>query len=306
MPQPWTLRRMRLDDADALASLQTTASGVGVPPDAVRNMLVLPGFQASQDGLVAEHEGQVVGFVRVLTRGDVAKITFTIASGSPRQLIEQLLKWALERVRKLTDVRTVETYVDGTDTSAVATIESMGFHHFSSNLTMVNENPGRASEPQWPEGVEPRHLSESDVVDAITRAYEGSFSDQPEYEHRDRHSWQTELEDSDPDLWLLAFEKQEVVGFCISALMASASAQLGPIGTIASQRNRGIGRALLRQTLRDLAIRGVRCVRLMVDSRNPTSAGQLYLSEGFQVTRDWRIYAYHVPQASNPGRMKRH
>lgn len=46
-------------------------------------------------------------------------------------------------------------------------------------------------------------------------------------------------------------------------------------------------------------------MRLMVDSRNPNSASQLYVSEGFQVTRDWRIYAYHVPQASNPGSIQR-
>lgn len=184
-------------------------------------------------------EGQIVGFVRVLIQGDVARIPYTIASGSPRQLLEQLLRWALERVRKVPDVRTVETYVDGKDTSSVAVIESSGFRHFRSSLTMVHENPDRASEPRWPEGVEPRHLRDPDVVDAITRAYEGAFSDQPQYEGRDRHSWQAEVEHSDPDLWLFAFDKQEVVGFCISALVSSANAELGP--SAPSRATEGVG-----------------------------------------------------------------
>jgi ribosomal protein S18 acetylase RimI-like enzyme len=60
---------------------------------------------------------------------------------------------------------------------------------------------------------------------------------------------------------------------------------IGSIGVRRPWRRRGVGEALLRRTFALLHARGLRKVRLLVDSENPTGATRLYERVGMSVLR---------------------
>jgi mycothiol synthase len=99
---------------------------------------------------------------------------------------------------------------------------------------------------------------------------------------------------SDPALCLLAARGGEVVGLCYCRLERSAGAPGGwveDLGVAPSARGIGLGRALLRQGVRELAARGAGSVLLGVDAAN-TVAKRLYQASGFRVRGElarWRL-----------------
>lgn len=58
---------------------------------------------------------------------------------------------------------------------------------------------------------------------------------------------------------------------------------IGQVGTIQSARGRGMARACLLASLYAAAQQGFRTAELNVDSANPSNAGTLYESVGFQL-----------------------
>jgi ribosomal protein S18 acetylase RimI-like enzyme len=93
---------------------------------------------------------------------------------------------------------------------------------------------------------------------------------------------------SDPALCLLAARGEELVGLCYCRLERSRGALGGwieDLGVAPSERGIGLGRALLRHGVRELAARGAGSVLLGVDARNATAKG-LYRATGFRVTSE--------------------
>jgi ribosomal protein S18 acetylase RimI-like enzyme len=66
------------------------------------------------------------------------------------------------------------------------------------------------------------------------------------------------------------------------------------LGVLPEHQGRGIGKALLRRSLKVLADRGVRTGRLGVDAENPTGAVELYRSVGMVPIREQRLFEKHV------------
>jgi mycothiol synthase len=93
----------------------------------------------------------------------------------------------------------------------------------------------------------------------------------------------------DPTLWLLARERGRPVG----ALTASAGEDAGwvdMLGVAAPERGRGIGGALLRHAFAAFSARGLRRVRLNVDTENPTGATAVYERAGMRVVNGWDLW----------------
>ena len=66
---------------------------------------------------------------------------------------------------------------------------------------------------------------------------------------------------------------------------------IGPLGTTRAFRGIGLGRALLRHGVQELAARGAKEVGLGVDSENPNSAVGLYERNGFERTTELRVFS---------------
>jgi len=96
--------------------------------------------------------------------------------------------------------------------------------------------------------------------------------------------------DTDPSLWLMAFDGEEIAGGVINGIYREENEALGvqrgwldSVFTRRPWRRRGLARALIARSLVLLRARGVDDAMLGVDADNPTGALGLYESVGFGV-----------------------
>ena len=80
------------------------------------------------------------------------------------------------------------------------------------------------------------------------------------------------------------------VGWVADRVFGDGRGWVGQIAVARSSRGLGIGRALLVHSLRDLLDEGATSLSLGVEAANEHALG-LYRSVGFEVVREWRLYA---------------
>jgi mycothiol synthase len=110
--------------------------------------------------------------------------------------------------------------------------------------------------------------------------------------------------DVDPDLWLVAFDGDEVAGAVLNGIHVGADGEragwLDSIFTRRPWRQRGLARALIARSLSLLRERGLDSASLGVDLTNPHQALALYESCGFRTIS--ASTAYRKPLPNMPAR----
>jgi mycothiol synthase len=205
------------------------------------------------------------------------------------------MEWALDRVRAFPDVTEIWTSAGAEHTDALRFLDTYGFEHVRSWFRMINHSPAAIADPAWPKGIELRAHEGATAVDAIVRAYNGSFIDHFNFHPTDAQTVEADFlrdPNADPSLWFFAYDGDDLAGFCLTWLSGESKdrGRLGPIGTMRSHRRIGLGRALLRHGVRALSDRGAKKVSLGVDTENPSGAVQLYQSDGFEVQLEGRSF----------------
>jgi mycothiol synthase len=96
--------------------------------------------------------------------------------------------------------------------------------------------------------------------------------------------------DTDPSLWLIAWDGDEIAGGVWNDILPDENRELGiergwlgSVFTRRSWRGRGLARALIGRSLVLLRDRGMTSAALGVDADNPTGALGLYEAAGFEV-----------------------
>jgi mycothiol synthase len=92
----------------------------------------------------------------------------------------------------------------------------------------------------------------------------------------------------DPDLWVLAWEEEELAGFALGFAAwhgVNGSGAVKSVGVRPAWRRRGLGQALVRSAFVRLHARGVRRVLLGVDASNETAAVRLYERVGMRIVQ---------------------
>lgn len=109
--------------------------------------------------------------------------------------------------------------------------------------------------------------------------------------------------ETDPDLWLVAFDGAEVAGAVLNGIHVSPDGEqsgwLDSIFTRRPWRQRGLARALIARSLGLLRDRGLTDASLGVDLANPNQALALYESCGFRTVSSSTAYRKPLP-ASPP------
>jgi len=137
-------------------------------------------------------------------------------------------------------------------------------------------------------GVDDRRVWEADL---------DAFAEHFLFEPRSYEEWRLhhlEAPDSDPTLWWLAWDGDELAGYVISTEGAHG-AEIGDLAVRKPWRGRGIGRALLVASFDTLRERGQVVARLFVDAQNVTKAVRVYEAAGMHVSR--RFDAMQKPLA---------
>ena len=101
----------------------------------------------------------------------------------------------------------------------------------------------------------------------------------------------------DPTLWKIAWDDEGVAGQVKSFIDTAQNEAHGrkrgwteAISTSRRWRRRGVAKALIVESIRELAARGMTEVALGVHTENPNGAYQLYESLGYEVSRTWTTY----------------
>ena len=260
------------------------------------------------DARVAEVGGRLVGtcWVRLVSSvtvfsadGTEAYVEGRVDAGHRgRGIGAALLGWTLRRARA---AGARSAFTDTDSPAGVALLTAQGFRHDRLLEVMVLEDPSAVAPPAWPAGtrLERRGRGQA-LVDAVVAACDRAFADLEGYRGATRPVVARVLADdsSDPSLCLLAWRGGEVVGLCYCRLERSGDALGGwveDLGVAPAARGIGLGRALLRQGVAELAARGAASVLLGVDARNEVAKG-LYLATGFKRTGELTRYQLSLDQ----------
>lgn len=184
------------------------------------------------------------------------------------------------------------------DEGATALAASLGFEH-ERWFWRMDRPRGDVAAPVWPDGVRLRSYDASEAMLAEwTDTYNDSFAKHFRFTPSsvDDARALVSVEGFRADGLLLAYRGDRALGFAFNKFHESRG-ELATLGTRVEARGLGLGRALLRWSVRWLQDNGPGPVTLLVDGENENALG-LYRSEGFEVTLTRRVWNRRFP--ANP------
>ncbi len=300
MALPFLVRPLSAEDAPAVAAFfASTHRGDPevqfVPVAGWMAFMAFPSNRGGRDFAVAESGGRIVGL-----------LTSTVIPGKRRGRRRRHFRiivhpefrgrglgsalFGLLEGQPIPGPRPVlQAICPGTWTLALRFLRQLGFEKVHRDLCM--ERPPRAVPgPEAPEGIALRPFGSRGDFDAWIRLHAEGYRGDFHLEPLTRASIRAER--SAPGaLVLVAEERGLVVGVVLGRDHGRDAGTVQSLLVARRRRGGGIGRALLRAALADLASRGRRSVSLGVSSGN-RPAIRLYASEGFHPVREdltlWR------------------
>ena len=260
------------------------------------------------DLLVAEVDGLPVAYSRVWwddeADGRVYKLVgFVDPAYGGRGIGAAVLAWNEARLREIAAIHDVSTklvqaFVGDGNESATALIRDARYEPVTYMAEMVRPSVDDLPDHELPEGLEIRPVREEDIR-TIWQADMEAFKDhwgyveptEVEYERFRAYPY------LDPTLWKIAWDDEGVAGQVKSFIDTAQNEAHGrkrgwteAISTSRRWRRRGVAKALIVESIRALASRGMTEVALGVHTENPNGAYQLYESLGYEVSRTWTTY----------------
>ena len=200
-----------------------------------------------------------------------------------------------------TDRRRVFGSSSADDRPAAALLRSSGYVVVRWYFDMVRASLEGLIDTPLPEGFELRPVTR-ELYLTLWRANREAFRDHwggSDESEEAMHRF-FDQPDADPELWLIAWDGDEIAGGVLNWISPDENATLGvqrgwlaSVFTRRQWRRRGLARALIASSLGVLRERGMTSAALAVDADNPMSALGLYEEAGFVV--DERFAAYRKP-----------
>jgi mycothiol synthase len=236
---------------------------------------------------------EVRGFVRVRP------------SAKGRGVGAALLSWLAPRGREIAGevnlnddaVLTVTSWAQ--DRNAAALLEQNAFSPLRHFLQMRIDLGPSLRDAVLPEGLESRCFSSGTDDAELFAAFSDAFADHWGNTDVDETQWWGENRDEpnagfDPALWFVVREGGTIAGFSICRERQDAGETIGWISLLGVRprwRGRGLGEALLVQSLNAFHSRGRRRAALNVDIDNTTTALRLYTKIGMEPTPAFTVWS---------------
>lgn len=313
-------RRPRGDDAEyeALAELVGAANerdGIPWRPTArnLRDELESSaGMDAATDVVNAQIDGRLIahaGVERVIRDGvAVYEIWGHVHPDHRRRgvgaaLMRENLRRATERAAaepagQTSDAR---SYAEENETGHRALLKRQGFESVRFFFGMRRPTLDDIPDAPLPDGLELRPITPTlhrAIFDAEKEAFLDHWSSRVQTEEDFKLLFSRD--ELDTDLWVVAWDGDEIAGVVQNWIWAEENAKLGVargwlehISVRRPWRRRGLGRAITAESLRRLAAAGMTDAMLGVDAENPTGALGLYEGLGFEVYQ--KAIAYRLP-----------
>jgi len=232
-------------------------------------------------GVVFEHDGGVAGYAAVGEGG--GSIVLLDPAADPAPALESLVAWLGER-----GSHEVDGYAG--DAPRIAWLEANGFSHRSSSFDLVRAIDPPPASAVWPDAIAVtryRPGEDDDAVHALIYV-DAAWGEVPGHTVRSLESWRSKLT---PEArgWVARREGRPV-GWVVGRMFSDGRGWIDQIAVARSARRLGLGRALLLHSLADLRAYGATSLALGVQAANEQALG-LYRDVGFEVDREWRVYA---------------
>jgi len=197
------------------------------------------------------------------------------------------------------------TFAYDGDAGASALLRDAGYEPFRHFYSMQRPDLRDIPDLPLPAGLEIRPIpDEPDAIRALIAADNEAFLDHFGAVDDVETVYRQVVEDPDTDLdlWVVAFDGEEIAGAVINGIRPDhEGVRVGWCDSVFTRRpwrQRGLARALIARSLELLRDRGVPSASLGVDATNPNQALHLYESCGFRVVSSSTAYRKPVPRQS--------
>lgn len=260
------------------------------------------------DLLVVEVDGQPVGYSRVTwddeSDGRVYKfVCFLDPAHGGRGIGSALLSWNEARLREIAaghdvDPKLLQAWVADRNKAASALVRGAGYEPLTYMAEMVRLTVEDLPDHRLPEGLEIRPVREEDIR-TIWEADMEAFRDHWGYVEPSESDYERfrAFPYLDPSLWKVAWDDEGVAGQVKSFIDDAQNEEFGrrrgwteQIATARRWRRRGVAKALIVESIRELAARGMTEVALGVHTENPNGAYDLYAGLGYELVQTWTTY----------------
>ncbi len=250
-------------------------------------------FDLENDTVTAFSDGQLAGYAEL--RGGDSPFVY-LADRNNIDLGFQLLS-LLEQKAAARAKETIQllTQISEKNQPLLQLFASKGYRSNLSFLIMELSLSERAEPARWAEGIRVRTF-ERGVDEQVTyQIDEEAGKDKGYHSPLSYEGWVKrmgmERDDFDPSIWFLACAGNDVVGVALNAHDRELeTAWVDHLSVQREWRNKGIGKALLLYSFGEFYKRGIKTVKLSVDSQSLTNAPRLYESVGMKVVQQYHIY----------------
>jgi len=307
-----------------LATIQGSKEADGIErsdtlEDIVHNYAHLVNCDPYQDMLLAEVDGQVVGYTRAWWNQNLNgewfgyHLAFLLPVWRGKGIGSAFLMHNEARLQEVADQLTqdgfihpeapryFEVFASDTEVSKENLLLKNGYAPIRHFFEMIRLDLEDIPEAPMPAGLEvrpvcPEHLPK--IWDAMQEAFRDHWNYTPPAEE-DYLNW-VDNPIQDRSLWKVAWDGDQVVGMVLSFINQDENREYNrkrgyteEISVRRPWRKRGLARSLIVQSFHEIKKRGMTEAALGVDANNLSGALRLYESVGFQVTR--RSSAYRKP-----------
>ena len=261
------------------------------------------------DLLVAEIDREPVAYSRVWWDQEAdgpllyTQVCFVDPEFGGRGIGSALFIWSEERLREIAaghdaPDKQLQVFINDGNTAATALIRGSGFEPVTYAAEMVRPSVDDLPDHPLPEGVEIRPAGE-DQLRVIWEADAEAFRDHWGYVEPTESSYAHFLAVPyrDLTLWKVAWDDEGIAGQVRSFIDTAQNDEHGlrrgwteNISTARRWRRRGLAKALIVESIRELAGRGMTEIALGVHTENPNGAFDLYAGLGYEVVASWTAY----------------
>ncbi len=258
--------------------------------------------EPDRDLLVAEVDGRPIAYTRVWWDQEpdgprvYRQVCFLDPAFGSRGIGSALFGWGQERLREIAAEhdapdKLLEAWALDRNEAAVALIRGAGFEPITYAAEMVRPSVTDLPDHPLPDGLEVRPVTD-DQLREIWEADIEAFRDHWGYVEPTEVGYTRFLAYpyNDPTLWKVAWDEEGVAGQVRSFINPEENAENGRergwtenISTARRWRRRGVAKALIVESIRELASRGMTEVALGVHTENPNGAFDLYAGLGYEV-----------------------
>ena len=264
------------------------------------------------DMLFTEVNGQLVGFTRVWWRADLEggriywHLGYLLPAWRRKGIGGAMLDWNESRMRRIAATQAeprsnqdrFQVFTQDTAYGTNALLKGRGYSTARVFYFMQRKGLEDLPAAPLPAGLVLKPVRQEDLR-AIWDAKEDAFRDHwgfTPYSDSDYQRW-AEDPNHDLGLWVVAWDGDQVAGTSLNFIYHQDNARYGFLrGEVASVgvrrpwRKRGLGRAMIVESLRLLRAHGMTEAVLGVDSDGQNGALRLYESVGFRTIAQDRIY----------------